>query len=45
MLTHKTPSELNTIAQVRGDKAMDKSLWNPYDCLDNIVVSGYNLWK
>jgi len=26
MLTHKTARELNTIAQVRGDKEMEKSL-------------------
>jgi len=45
MLTHKTARELNTIAQVRGDKEMEKSLWNKYDCLNDIVVSGYNLWK
>ena len=44
MVTQKVVRELIIIAQKRGDKEMEKSLWNTYYCLNEIIVSDHKLY-
>jgi len=44
LITQQVARELITIAQRKGDKEMEKSFWNTYYCLNNIIVSGHKLY-
>ena len=44
MVTQKVVRELIIIAQKKGDKEMEKSLWNTYYCLNEIIVSDHKLY-
>jgi hypothetical protein len=43
-VTQQVARELITIAQKKGDKEMEKSFWNTYYCLNNIVVSDHKIY-
>ncbi len=44
LVTQQIASELISIAQQRGEKEMEKSLWNTYYCLNDIVVSDHKIY-
>lgn len=44
LVTRQVARELITIAQRGGDKEMEKSLWNTYYCLNDIVVSDQKIY-